>query len=79
MNRLTNEESIILKNLPKQFEYIARHNNLKGDLYIFTTKPYMREDFFRSNGHQMPFNQFRHIFKGIKKGDYLDIGEAENE
>lgn len=74
---VTNDEKIILKNLPEKFKYIARHNSLKGDLYIFEYEPYMKDDFFRSHGHKMPLNQFRHIFKSIGKGEYYEISKLK--
>lgn len=72
---ITSDEKIILKNLPIKFKYIARHNSLKGELYIFEYKPYIKDGFFRSYGHQMPCNQFRHIFETVKKGKCYEISK----
>lgn len=76
MKRTTNEEKIILKNLPSNFKYIARNKGIKNDLYIFEMKPKLNSDgFFNHYSHQMPFNQHRHIFKAIEPGKCYRIND----
>lgn len=73
---LSNDEKIILSNLPINFKYIARNKGLKGDLYIYEMKPKINSDgFFNHVSHKMPFNQFRHIFKGIGFGECYEISK----
>ena len=72
---ITNDEKVILKNLPEKFKYIARNDTLKGDLYIFEYEPYTWDGFFKNKGHTMPLNQFRHMFKSIQKNEHYEISD----
>ena len=77
---ITNEERIILKNLPNNFKYIARNRGIEQALYIFEMSPKLNTDgFFNHHSHQMPLNQFRHIFKGIEPGKAYSISILINE
>ena len=76
---ISNDEKIILNNLPKNFQYIARNEGIKNDLYIFESKPHMKDGFFNHHSHHMLFNQFRHIFKSIKPGECYEIQELKRK
>ena len=76
---VTNDEKVILENLPKNFKYIARNKGIKNDLYLFETKQSINNDgFFNHYSYQMPFNQFRHIFDGIEDGLCYEISKLKD-
>ncbi len=69
---LTEDEKVILRNLPEKYKYIARDNS--GALYIYKGKPYKgkpykeREEWysvFRFN----ELNLFQYLFQFIKWSD----------
>ena len=64
---LTDDEKIILNNLPSDFKYIARDKN--GDLYIYTGKPHKNE-FTSSYSLNILYDYlnlrvYKHIFNSI--------------
>lgn len=69
--KLTEDEKVILRNLPKKYEYIARDYN--GSLYLYTKKPQkiVDTDYWGTivNSTSKIFNIYKHLFKFIKWGD----------
>lgn len=67
--KLTEDEKVILKNLDKDWKYIARN---KEGLYIFTSKPHKEDGGFMlygtDNGYYMAF-LFNKLFKFIQYAD----------
>lgn len=63
--KLTEDEKVILRNVPKYYKWIARDNG--GSLYVYASKPKKRFTMWESNG--APLIPFAHIFKFIKWED----------
>ena len=63
--KLTEDEKVILRNVPKYYKWIARDNS--GSLYVYASKPKKRFTTWESNG--APLIPFAHIFKFIKWED----------
>ena len=76
---ITDDEKVILRNLPSKFKYIARHGIFSNELIIFDSKPYLECDFFMSHGYSMHFNQYKHIFNTIEIGKCYEIKELLGE
>ena len=64
---LTDDEKVILKNLPKRYEWIARDKN--GRLYLYPEKPLKIEDWWQSEGSKLNFSMFNDLFQFIKWED----------
>ena len=62
---LTEDEKIILKNIPKKYKYIARDSS--GMVYIFIEKPEKRRAIWYGFGQ--PMIPFYHLFQFIKWED----------
>ena len=63
--KLTEDEKVILRNLPKEYKWIARDGN--GCLYVYASKPKKGITMWGSNGLSMiPFD---HLFQFIKWED----------
>ena len=64
--KLTEDEKVILRNLPKEYKYIARDNS--GTLYIYENKP-KKDGNVWSNYNYNYLDLFHHLFQFIKWGD----------
>lgn len=60
----TNEEKIILRNLPEEYKYIAR-DKYDNRLYIYDTEPNKISNYWFAS-RSTKFDMFDHIFKCIK-------------
>jgi hypothetical protein len=86
---LTEDEIVILRNLDKRFEWIARDEN--GDLYVYEEKPEIEKDdigccfWLHSKGYYYSLYAFEHMFKfvtfhdGAYNIEELLKGECGNE
>ena len=63
--KLTEDEKIILRNVPKEYKWIAR--NLSGMVYIFTERPEKGQAIWYGCGR--PMIPFYHLFNFIKWED----------
>lgn len=61
---LTDDEKVILKNLPKWFEWIARDKS--GRLYLFFIKPIKIGDYWKAVDLEYYFSMFDDLFPFIK-------------
>ena len=68
---LTHEEYIILKNVPKDYKYLVRHDS-GHNLWLFVNKP-THEGFCvwidREELDEAPFDLFNHLFQFVKWKD----------
>lgn len=64
--KLTEDERVILENLPKKYKYIARDPN--GLLYIYGNKP-TKDSGGWFNGMNDNLSLFKHLFQFIKQED----------
>ena len=65
--KLTEDEKVILRNLPKQYEWIARG---AGDsLCVYTKKPIKQMSIWSTDGWMSPMVLFHHLFQFIKWED----------
>ena len=62
--KLTEDEKVILRNLPKEYKWIARDKN--GCLYAYASKPKKGIIMWESDGSMIPFD---HLFQFIKWED----------
>ena len=62
---LTEDEKVILKNLPKEYKWIAR--DIDGCLYVYASKPKKGITMWESDG--LPMIPFVHLFQFIKWED----------
>lgn len=66
--KFTEEEKIILRNLPKKYKWIARDED--DDLCIYSYKPTKRYNYWNSTECIFEFlSIYNHIFKSIKWED----------
>lgn len=65
--KLSHDEYVILKNLNKKFEYIARDEF--SCLDVFEKKPYLDGDYWSSTGHEYSIGVYNHLFQFIKFED----------
>ena len=63
--KLTEDEKVILRNLPKDYKWIARDKN--GCLYAYASKPKKGIIMWESDG--LPMIPFAHLFQFIKWED----------
>ena len=63
--KLTEDEKVILRNLPKKYKWIARDKN--GCLYAYASKPKKGIIMWESDG--LPMIPFDHLFQFIKWED----------
>ncbi len=63
--KLAADEKVILRNIDKQYKYIARDED--GNLHVYKNKPYKR--FFYWSEEFCKFCIFNHLFKFIKFED----------
>ena len=63
--QLTEDEKVILRNLPKHYEWIAR--DIDGCLYVYASKPKKGITMWESDG--LPMITFDHLFEFIKWED----------
>lgn len=72
MIKLSDEEKVILKNIDKNFEYMARDRN--GDLWVYGVKPEKREkdgQWWDLDNGLLPFNGLFQFIKWEDKEPYL--------
>lgn len=65
--KFTEDEKVILRNLPKEFKWIARDGN--KDLYIYITKPCKIEDIWDYDESLYELDLFKHLFQTIQWED----------
>ena len=63
--KLTEDEKVILRNLPKKYKWIAR--DIYGCLYVYASKPKKGITMWESDG--LPMIPFVHLFQFIKWED----------
>ena len=63
--QLTEDEKVILRNLPKEYKWIARDEN--GCLYVYTSKPEKVITMWKGSG--LPMMPFSHLFQFIQWKD----------
>ena len=63
--KLTEDEKAILRNLPKEYKWIAR--DIDGCLYVYASKPKKGITMWESDG--LPMIPFDHLFQFIKWED----------
>ena len=63
--KLTEDEKVILRNLPKEYKWIARDEN--GCLYVYASKPKKGITIWEGDG--LPMIPFDHLFEFIKWED----------
>ena len=63
----TEDEKVILRNLPKGYNWIARDGN--KDLYIYITKPCKIEDIWDYDESLYELDLFKHLFQTIQWED----------
>lgn len=66
--KLTEDEKIILRNLPKEFKWIVRFDSFHM-LMLSKDKPYKRKNNWFSNNGFTTLEPFGHLFKFIKYDD----------
>lgn len=66
----TEDEKVILRNLPEEFKWIAR-DDYKDDLYIYTGIPEKEKDcdYWFYNGKDYSLREFKHLFQTIQWED----------
>ena len=65
----TEDEKIILKNLPDEFEWIAR-DKYCDDLYAYTERPHKdKKNWYNTIGSTISVEAFNHLFKSIEWDD----------
>ena len=65
--KLTEDEKIILRNIPKQYEWIARD---AGDsLCVYTKRPIKQMSIWSTDGWMSPMALFHNLFQFIKWED----------
>lgn len=65
----TEDERVILRNLPNEFQWIARDETCQG-LFVYTLKPTKSEySWVDSMGGMTNLTGFRHIFQAIQWSD----------
>ena len=65
--KFTEDEKVILRNLPKEYNWIARDGN--KDLYIYITKPCKIEDIWDYDESPHELDSFEHLFQTIQWDD----------
>lgn len=65
--KLTDDEKAILRNISKEYKWIARDESTR--LYIFINKPYKTDCIWYAVDRIYDLHVFRHIFKFIKWED----------
>ena len=65
--KFTEDEKVILRNLPKEYNWIARDSN--KDLYIYITKPCKIEDIWDYDESPHELDSFEHLFQTIQWDD----------
>ena len=70
--KFTEDEKVILRNLPKEYNWIARDGN--KDLYIYTGKPEKDKEKYYFNVDIIyglrSINEFKHLFQTIQWDDF---------
>lgn len=67
--KLTEDEKVILRNLPEKYKYIAR-DKINDDLYLFESKPFKQENiWFGQNSFVKKIDIYNHLFQFIKWED----------
>ena len=61
--KLTNDEKAILRNLPKEYLYIARDRN--SELWIYTGKPYRSSEHWGCEKWAKELDLFKDLFQSI--------------
>ena len=65
--KITEDEKIILRNIPKQYEWIARD---AGDsLFVYTKRPIKQKSVWSTDGWMSPMVLFHNLFQFIKWED----------
>ncbi|WP_300628158.1 hypothetical protein [uncultured Thomasclavelia sp.] len=60
----TDDEKVILKNLPSRYKWIARDAN--GELYVYECAPIeLNKHYSNLKGSALDFNYYTHLFKNI--------------
>lgn len=66
--KFTEDEKVILRNLPDEFRWIARDNISQG-LFVYTSKPTKFERSWSLVGNAISLTGFRHLFQCIQWSD----------
>lgn len=64
---LTDDEKVILKNLPKRYEWTARDED--GMLFLYPEKPLKKEAFWKSRSFESDFSMYDDLFQFINWED----------
>ena len=64
---LTDDEKVILKNIPRKYEWIARDKN--GRLYLYLQKPQKLKTYWKSSSLEFEFSIYDDLFQFIKWED----------
>ena len=65
----TEDEKVILRNVPEQYKWIAR-DEIDNQLYVYTDKPTKKnQERLSGTGSARNFNVFKHLFQSIKLSD----------
>ena len=65
--QLTKDEKIVLRNIPKQYEWIAR--DAGGSLCVYTKRPIKQMSVWSTDGWMSPMSLFHNLFQFIKWED----------
>ena len=65
--QLTEDEKVILRNLPKEYKWIARDSD--NLIYMFRKKPCKHHNIIWSDGYKFTFFPFGHLFQFIQWED----------
>lgn len=65
--KLTEDEKVILRNIDKTFEWIARDND--GSLFAYEDKPLKTDDYGWDSINCMSLGLFNHLFQFVKHED----------
>ena len=64
----TEDEKVILRNLPNEYHWIARDDICDG-LFVYTSKPTTFEHNWECMGNAINLTGFRHLFQSIQWSD----------
>lgn len=67
MIKLTEDEKIILKNINKDYKWIAR--DVDGQLFVYSDKPIKLTNCWGRYAHESPLYVYSHLFTGVKWED----------
>ena len=63
----TEDEKVILRNLPEEYKWIAR--NARGDLFVYRLEPQKGKALYIGRGFHNSFKTFEHLFQSVQWSD----------